>query len=399
MTTTIDLATRRAPKVLRERDWGHDLGLRLPYGESPVGVDVTDRFVCAAQLLGHSERARVGVASLRVALRMPRQTTGPLSEGEAMALAGALKRAGVESHDVVLSAPDASLITGLLELPPRSSKAPLDEIARMELARMHRADPDSFAMACWDLPASDRARGATHAIGLGLAYGAADATVDALETAGLSVCAVDARMCALSRCVAAAMGHNSALVGVVEVGWEAAQVLLLHANGPDWTIAFERRVSEVSLSGLCRVLEQRLGLDPEGAELALMGGAPATDLGGTQSETDDADPLVADLIRAMRRYQHDFFDRLIPEVQRSLVYATQRYPGQPMTRVQLVGEGARVRGLRTRIAQAMSVESGAVLPRDLVRVDASSAVSQDGALLAAIGLAAHESRRDGRSGR
>jgi Tfp pilus assembly PilM family ATPase len=147
------------------------------------------------------------------------------------------------------------------------------------------------------------------------------------------------------------------------------------------------------------VLEQRLGLDPEGAELALMGGAPATDLGGTQSETDDADPLVADLIRAMRRYQHDFFDRLIPEVQRSLVYATQRYPGQPMTRVQLVGEGARIRGLRTRIAQAMSVESGAVLPRDLVRVDASSAVSQDGALLAAIGLAAHESRRDGRSGR
>jgi Tfp pilus assembly PilM family ATPase len=60
-----------------------------------------------------------------------------------------------------------------------------------------------------------------------------------------------------------------------------------------------------------------------------------------------------------------------------------------MTRVQLVGEGARIRGLRTRIAQAMSVESGAILPRDFVRVEPSAAVAQDGAVLAAIGLAAN----------
>lgn len=399
MTTTIDLATRRAPRAPGERKWGHDLGLRLPPGESPVGVDVTDRFVCAAQLVGHRERSHAGVASLRVALRIPRQASGPLSEAEAASLAGALRRAGVETSEVVLAAPDASLLTGLMELPPRSSKAPLDEIARMELARMHRADPDSFAMACWDLPASDRTRGATHALGLGLPHGAADATMHALDSAGLAVCALDARMCAISRCVAAAMGHNSALVGVVEVGWEAAQVLLLHSNGPDWTIAFERRVPEVSLSGLCRVLEQRLGLDPEGAELALIGGAPSTDLSGTQTEVEDSDPMVADLIRAMRRYQHDFLERLVPEVQRSLVYATQRYPGQPMTRVQLVGEGARIRGLRTRIAQVMSVESGAILPRDLVRVDPSSAASQDGTALAAIGLAAHGGGEDGRSAR
>jgi len=389
MTTTIDLATRRAPKAPTEREWGHDLGMRLAPGQTPIGVDVTDRFVCAAQLTGEAGRTSPSVASLRVALRMPRHSTGPLADSEAFALAAALRRAGVHTTEVVLSAPDASLMTGLLELPPRSSKAPVEEIARMELARMHRADPDSFSMATWDLPATDRTRGATHAMGLGLSHTAADSTINALEGAGLAVHALDARMCAISRCVAAAMGHNSALVGVVEVGWEAAQILLLHSDGPDWTLVFERRVPEVSLAGLCRSVEQRLGLDPDGAELALRGGAPASDLGGEQSETEDADPVVADLIRALRRHKHDFFDRLVPEVQRSLVYATQRFPGHTLARVQLVGEGARIRGLRTRIAQTLRVECGAVLPRDLIRVDPSSATSQDSAVLAAIGLAAH----------
>jgi Tfp pilus assembly PilM family ATPase len=397
MTTTIDLATRRGPRAPRAREWGHDRGLRITPGESPVGVEVTDRHVCAAQLVGEGSRSQPGVARLRIALRMPRQAGGPLGESEALALAGALRRAGVSTREVVLGAPDASLMTGLLELPPRSSKAPVEEIARMEMARMHRADPEGFAMACWDLPASDRAKGATHAMGLGLAHDAADASIDALEGAGLAVCALDARMCAFSRCVAAAMGHNSALAGVVEVGWEAAQILLLHSSGPEWTIAFERRVPEVSLAGLCRALEQRLGLDEEAAELALRGGAVATDLGGAPAETEDADPMVADMLRAIKRYQHDFFDRLVPEVQRSLVYATQRYPTQPMTRVQLVGEGARIVGLRSRIAQAMGVECGAVLPRDVVRVDASSALAQDGAVVGAIGLAAHALDGSGRS--
>ncbi|GEM_PF-482040 len=381
----------------QDESWGPDRGIRMPTGHSAIGIDITDRFVCASQLDGRREGSRTGVASLRVALRIPRAVPGHMTLGEAHSLAGSLKRAGVESREVVLAAPDASLMTGLLELPPRSSKAPLDEIARMELARMHRADPDSFTMACWDMPASDRTKGTTQAMGIGLSHDSCNPTIEALEHAGLTVSTVDARMCAIARAVAAAVGKSPALVGVVEVGWSAMQVLLLHGSSTQWTIAYERRVPEIALSDLAAIVQSRLGLDADAMDLALRGGGLLTEVGSGATDGESGDPEVAALIHALRRLQSDFFDQLVPEVQRSLVYATQRYSTDPLASVQLTGEGAQVRGLRTRIAQALSVECGAIMPRNLVNVHPNGVFARDSAVVASIALAAHPGRSRGQA--
>jgi hypothetical protein len=44
----------------------------------------------------------------------------------------------------------------VLEMPPKSSTAPIEQLARMELARTQKCAPDSFEMGFWELPITGR---------------------------------------------------------------------------------------------------------------------------------------------------------------------------------------------------------------------------------------------------
>jgi Tfp pilus assembly PilM family ATPase len=360
--------------------------LLLPKGAGQIGVDIGDRWMCAAQLVGRGEGE---MPHLSGALKIARTHEGVVRAREVEMLREAILRAGLKLVPVVINAPDASLLCSTLELPPRASGAPLEQLARLEVARTHKLDPDSFEMALWDLPTPDRVKNMTLAMSMALPKQVAHDTLSAFDEAGVAVDAIDTRACALARVATGAMGDVlGGLVGIVEVGWSATHVALVHAGvSSSPALVYERRIDEVCLRTIVRTLQDRLGIDDRAAELSLRMG-----------EEDDVDHTLADLMRSVRRYQSEFFDLLVPDVQRSFLYASQRYPTMPLVKILLTGEGAGMRGLRGRLASAISVEAALVQPRDVVESAESSTFSRDMCVATAVGLAMHAGVVLGRDG-
>ncbi len=339
----------------------------------PIGVDVGHTTVRAAQV-----RWRGGRPTLIAGMSWPLRTPGAFTPDDVSVLAGAMDRAGFIGRDVVAAAPSRALLTTTMELPPRSSAAPLQQLARMELARIHRCEPQSLELGMWDMPTPDRKPGATHAMVVGLPTDAGEAITGVFASAGLRLVCLDVPMCGLARVCEAAVAGVPSLVGVLDVGWTCCRVTLMHIGSAEGTLpVYERRVEEVTLEALSKSVEERLGLSRDAVRVALR----------TSAEDVAADSGARELLRHARAFQAEFLDRLVPEVQRSFSYAVQMYPSMPMTTLLVTGEGEGIRGLRERLANALGLDVRSIQPSDAVGTMPHSTIAKDASLVPALGLA------------
>src|SRR5688572_2895186 len=206
---------------------------------SAIGLDLGARHVTAVQL----ERAGAGASGWRVAAaaRVSRSRAGqPLDAAEAAKLCDTVDRLGFTGADVVLAAPADKLMAGVLELPPRTAQIPLEQIARVELARTNKCSPESFEMGFWELPSPARAGKATHVMAVGYPHPEATALLDLVEHAGFNVVAIDARCCALARACGGMASPPPGLTAILELGWSSASLVLLH----DGVVVSERALAE-----------------------------------------------------------------------------------------------------------------------------------------------------------
>lgn len=338
-----------------------------------MGVDIGHAVVRAAQVRWRGDRP-----SLVAGLSWPLRNEGTFTAEDAAALAAAMRRAGFVGRDVVAAGPAGSLLTTTMELPPRSSAAPLLQLARMELARIHRCEPQALELGMWDMPTPDRKPGATHAMVVGLATEAGESLAAVFASAGLRLVCLDVPMCAMARVCESCVAGVPGLVGMLEVGWKCCRVSLMHTGSSDGTLpVYERRVEEVALEGLSKSVEEKLGLSRDAVRVALR----------TSVEEVAAESGARELLRHVRAFQAEFLDRLIPEVQRSFSYAVQMYPSMPMTTLLVTGEGEGVRGLRERLANALGLDVRSVLPSDIVRTLSGSVIARDASLVTALGMA------------
>src|SRR4051812_44424876 len=131
----------------------------VPRGRTPIGLDLGARRVKAIQLEHGPDGPRIAAAAVA-----PQSGSGAggaiVTAAEVAGLSDLLYRTGFEGQQVVLAAPSGQLLTGVMELPPRAAdgkhQVPVEQIARMELARSHKIAPDSFEMGSWDLPPPHR---------------------------------------------------------------------------------------------------------------------------------------------------------------------------------------------------------------------------------------------------
>src|SRR3954451_23592560 len=104
-----------------------DLKLR----RSPIGLDLGGRTIKAVQLV-----CAQGKWCLHAAVALPQpEVNQPVVPQTARYVREALFRHGFVGNRIVLAAPATQLEMDVLELPPRSSGAPVEQIARSELAR------------------------------------------------------------------------------------------------------------------------------------------------------------------------------------------------------------------------------------------------------------------------
>lgn len=350
-------------------------------GWSPIGVDFGQRSVKAAQC----RRVRGGWKLMR-AVSIPRaERTALPTPAECARLAGVLYRRGFEGTEVVLAAPASAVLTSIMDLPPRGSGAPVDTIARMELARAHKRDAAALEVAWWELPdparpGGTRASDGVAAMAVGMTHEHAGALLDAMKAAGLNVAAIEPLPMALARAALPLCAGSSGLSAIVDVGWSAATVSLIHGT----TLIYTRAVEEAGLKKFYERALPRMGLDEARLDRLL---AESENI--KTSERRGVDREVHTQLEAHAAI-------LSRELKASLTYAGHRYPGIARGSLLLVGGGAELAGLAQHVGAAIEATATPVAPAMLAaECDAALVMRGAGGLCGATALTTHPGDRAG----
>jgi len=261
---------------------------------APVGIDIGTREVRLAQMVRRAGTWRLGRGAA-----VPRVHPGQAVDGdEAERIADVMARRGFAGSRAVLLAPYEETVTTILELPPRTSGAPIDQIARAEIAREHKLSPSAFELAMWDLPRPARAGEATYAMATACPHDAAEALLTHFDGAGLAIEALDSRCVALAR--AAGPLVSSGAAAILDVSWTGASLVILTGG----TIVYERRFA--GMARLHEMLREELGAAPELADHLLRtvgvdGGAgrrQSASRGGSRAEASRPEAQPAAVVAA-----------------------------------------------------------------------------------------------------
>jgi Tfp pilus assembly PilM family ATPase len=326
---------------------------------SPIGLDLGARRVKAVQL----EPSTASASGWRVAAAasVNRVTPGkPVTPEEVARIADTLDRLAFTGNRVVVAAPSDKLMSSMLEL-PKAGQIPLEQIARIELARSSKVAPESFEMGCWELPVPARAGKSVSVMAVGYPHAEATQLLDLVESAGLDVVAVDVRSCAFARACAGTVTPPPAITALLDLGWGAASLVLVYAG----TVVYVRALSESGMSRVSEALSKRLRLEPELTDYILgdVGLREAASVGdqGIETGADNRPALPSDARSLLSNYA----DAIVRELLVSFSYVARQYTDSSVTRLLLLGTGASVPGLGEHLAKELSIETKAVSPADL----------------------------------
>ena len=347
----------------------------LGHKRTPIGIDIGGRCVKAAQLA----RGKAGWALKAAAMFAQSALNAPIDRAMVGRLSAVLERQGFRGRSVVLSMPAGKLSAAVLELPPRSSGAPLEQIARAELARTAKLEPNAMSMDFWELPAPARANGGTHVMAVAVAEPEADAILDAFESEGLNVVSLDTQAWALARACAAEAESASGITALLEVGFNAGLLVLAHEG----VVLYQRALSECGVSVLHKGVRERLEVDAKLAGYLL----EQTVFGG-QMDNEEIDSAVRCSIRGvLNRY----IEGLVEEMRASISYAGHRYPAWGVEQLLVLGGGASTAELCEQLGGRLGIGVKVVSPSEVVEYPAGlGEICASPALIGAIGLAQYE---------
>lgn len=337
-----------------------------------IGVDVGARSIKVAQLSLSGGKLQIAALSM-----LPRTNVGEeIEPEEILRMKRVLKRQGFSGHDVVLAAPENGLLPGVFDVPPKVSGAPVAQIARMELSRIHGVKPDSFEMVCWDPPDPGQSKSTMQAIAIGCPHETANAFIDLFENSGFRVRALDIRIAAAARACMSLTAPPPALTSILDIGWNSTKLLLVCGD----RVIYERPFRNKCLTKLRSKLGETFGITDEAADqvISAIGFASA----------DEAGELDRETVEVIRRMLRKHFDMMLEELEASFDYANYQYPGEGAKRLLLIGGGAKISGLSQYFHNTLGVEVRFVAPADILK-SSSQDVTKAGhpAMTVAVGLA------------
>jgi Tfp pilus assembly PilM family ATPase len=307
----------------------------------PIGVDLGARFVKAVQM-----------SRSRGTWRIEASAVVPRAEGETDAIAAGrlsnvLDRQGFRGRNVVLAAPVKQVEVDLVEVPPRSSGAPIEQIARTELMRTTKLEAGTFEMASWDLPAAARGSGTTM-MAAALRHADANSRLGGFESAGFTPIAIDVACLALAReALAGTATGSDRITGALDIGWSAAMIVLAHRD----CVIYQRILPDRGVLSLHTEIRAQFGVNEEVAEHVLR--TFTTKQAENEKTELGIDPVHAAWVRSVvARHTDD----LAAEVKASFGYAAHRYPGMASDVLRLSGGGAAIPGVVAQLSQRLDLE-------------------------------------------
>jgi len=317
---------------------------------SPIGIDFDGRFMRAVQLVKTRDGWR-----LEAAVSAPRMFPDvPMDEREVGEFRQILRRQNFKGARTVLAVPEEKLVADLLELPPRSSGAPVDQIARTELATMHGYDPGEAEASCWDLPPSARAKDMTQVMAVACRHADAEALLDAFESAGLVVGALNSRLHAIVRAIRP-MLWTEGMMAVLDFGWDSALLLLMHQG----TVIYRRMMREAGVRLLLQAISKNLDLEDDAADylMADVGLAPDPEEVGHEA------PSFEDVTTLIGKH----LEVVVEAMQSAFSYAAQLYPDATAVEyVLLTGQGSGIPGFYETLLKRLGMSVRVTAPGDVL---------------------------------
>ncbi|MEL7474384.1 MAG: hypothetical protein AAGK04_13785 [Planctomycetota bacterium] len=313
------------------------VSIGVEIGSRALGAVATDR---AGRTLGR--------------LRLTRETSSVApSESDLARLASALRRRGWVARSAWAVAPREATTLHGLTLPPPETGAPLDKLARAEVARIGHRSEDSFELAWWLAPMAHRRGESVLATAAVVDHDTSTAVLDGFESVGLSLRGLLPSAWAL---VAGAREDlpTSGLGVLLDVGWGRSSLVAVSGDAP----AYERRLSS-AFGMYVRSVAERLDLSDAEA-LRTIG--RVGELEGRLAE------IVADGLRR-------FGEGLAAELDESIGYLRSLWPDESIG--QIVLSGAEASGLDDWLMTAigLSVISPTRAPASMVSAYGASLIA------------------------
>lgn len=337
-----------------------------------IGVDIGRRTLKAAQLTASEGGCRVFALS-----QLPRpEPDKELCRADAAALRQVLKRQGFSGRKIVIAAPEERLVRATLELPSKVAGAPIGQIVRMEVSRLHNIAPDSFEMTYWEWRTPDGAKPVTRTLAIGCPHDAANGILDLFEAEGFDVVALDARSAAAGRACEPLLLAVPQITAIADLGWGATTVLFVCGR----SLLYERLLEGISTAELAGKLAEMFGITLEGAQQVI----DTVGLTGDQA-VSNIDP---ETLHAVRRHLRSHVDRLLDELRAPFSYVNHQFPGEGVKRLLLIGGGAAVPQLPAHMQDRLGIDVRAVAPSDLATSPVELlAKAGNPAMTTAVGLA------------
>lgn len=218
---------------------------------SAIGLEYDAHEFRAVQLVSSSKRSQHEKNSVVAWAVFPRQH-GVLSAGianlpepeELRWVASVLGRRGFVGNALSLPSSSKECSSHVIDIPPVESGAPIKQLAKMEVARARKCNPDDFELGFWALPAKGRTQ---ETLAVACPKRVIETTIETFEGAGFELAGIDLMELAIDR-----GGQASARTAPVEneinaslhIGWNSSLAVLKLGE----TVIYVRRLEKGAAS-------------------------------------------------------------------------------------------------------------------------------------------------------
>lgn len=343
---------------------------------SAIGLHVDGHEFKAIQLERDGQESRVVAWAV-----FPRLNQDDVSQDSSMPLpsqqelswaASILNRRGFSGREVSLAVSSRFCTQHQFELPPKDSGAPIDVLAKTEVARERKCEPHEIELGHWTLPQRGRtsetmAIACTSKTIRSMTEGARDAD---LEVVGIDLSELTILRAAQNSLPGMLADGSRPIHAVLYLGWDVSTVVITLGN----ELSYVRRIHDGAKS-VWDYARTKFGLSENGAR-AVLGDV----------EIKEGDEQL-DKVRAACWKQASV--KIASELDVAFAYVSHAFRMAPMGQIALCGYGTQNPTLRGQLDQIMGVPLvDAVAPEVLKAVSGRGSDSIASRLVYAYGLAA-----------
>lgn len=315
---------------------------------SGIGLHVDAHEFRAVQLAKAGDEVRVSAWAVFPRLANPEPRTDPEKvlpgHDELRWASSVLARRGFVGRDISLAVPARLCTQHVLELPPADSGAPVEMLARGEVARERRCEPQDFALGMWGLPARGRS---SETMVVACANGVVSGMIESAQEVDMAVSGIDFTELAVLRASQDHLPETNAdgevpINTVLYVGWDTSVAVVTLGT----RLVYVRRIAQ-GVSSVWELATGRYALSSDSAR-AVLGDYQLSDEGGKLGRIRSACWTPA-------------IKGLASEVDVAIAYVSHIYRMAPLGRVVISGYSSEDESLRSQLDDIIGipVEGGA----------------------------------------